>query len=47
MARALSLLHKPVTLVRLAGEDHWLSHSETRVRMLQEMETFLSANLRP
>jgi dipeptidyl aminopeptidase/acylaminoacyl peptidase len=47
MARALSLLHKPVTLVRLAGEDHWLSHSETRVRMLQEMETFLSANLHP
>jgi dipeptidyl aminopeptidase/acylaminoacyl peptidase len=29
------------------GEDHWLSHGETRVRMLQELEKFLAAQLHP
>ena len=46
MARALEKEHKPVTFVSLAGEDHWLSQSSTRVQMLKELEKFLSANLR-
>jgi dipeptidyl aminopeptidase/acylaminoacyl peptidase len=45
MARALADLGKPHTLVKLPGEDHWLSQSETRVRVLRELETFLAAHL--
>jgi len=33
--------------VQLEGDDHWLSHGATRVRMLQELEKFLAAQLRP
>jgi dipeptidyl aminopeptidase/acylaminoacyl peptidase len=46
MARELEKEHKAVTFVSLAGEDHWLSQSATRVQMLKELEKFLSANLR-
>ncbi len=46
MARALSALGKPVTLVKLAGEDHWLSQTATRVQVLVEMEKFLDQHLR-
>ena len=46
MAKELEKEHKPVTLVSLAGEDHWLSQSATRIQMLKELEKFLSANLR-
>jgi dipeptidyl aminopeptidase/acylaminoacyl peptidase len=46
MVRALEKLKKPVTYVSLAGEDHWLSQSATRVQMLEELDGFLSANLR-
>jgi len=28
-------------------EDHWLSHSETRLQMLQSSMTFLKANNPP
>lgn len=45
MARALENAGKPVELVRLDGEDHWLSNQSTRlVRlvMLQRFAAFLS-----
>lgn len=45
MAHALASAHKAATLVALPGEDHWLSRSETRTRMLQELEKFLAAHL--
>lgn len=45
MAHALEKMHKPVTLVALPGEDHWLSRSETRTRVLEELETFLHSHL--
>ena len=44
MAHALARTHN-ATLVALPGEDHWLSRSETRTRMLQELEKFLAAHL--
>ena len=47
MARALKEAGKNVTLVKLDGDDHWLSHGDTRVRMLQELEKFLAAQLHP
>lgn len=46
MARALKQSGKTVTLVKLSGDDHWLSRSETRVRMLKEVDGFLAAPLR-
>ena len=45
MARALQQAGKNVALVQLEGDDHWLSHGATRVRMLQELEKFLAAQL--
>ncbi len=45
MARELGKLGKPVTFVRLEGEDHWLSRGETRLQVLKEIEKFLAANL--
>jgi dipeptidyl aminopeptidase/acylaminoacyl peptidase len=45
MNQALLAIHRPVKLVKLPGEDHWLSRSETRIGVLKELETFLSANL--
>ena len=45
MANALKEAGARVTLVKLEGEDHWLSRSSTRVQMLRELDTFLSANL--
>lgn len=44
MAEALRRAGKPVELVELPGEDHWLSRSETRRRMLAETVRFLEAN---
>lgn len=38
---------KPHRFVELPGEDHWLSRSESRVRVLTEMETFLAEHLPP
>ncbi|MBX3702711.1 MAG: S9 family peptidase [Steroidobacteraceae bacterium] len=34
-------------LVELAGEDHWLSTSDSRLKMLQAIEGFLATHLRP
>lgn len=45
MEKALKQFRKPVTLIQLPGEDHWLSRSETRIRVLKELETFLAAHL--
>ena len=45
MQRALLEAGKPVTFVTLTGEDHWLSRSATRTRVLQELETFLAEHL--
>ncbi len=45
MARALARLKKPYELVELPGDDHHLSASETRIRMLTELEKFLAAHL--
>lgn len=45
MAKALKSLSKPHTLIELPGEDHWLSRSESRIRVLTEMETFLASYL--
>jgi dipeptidyl aminopeptidase/acylaminoacyl peptidase len=45
MDRALDALKRPHKFVRLAGEDHWLSRSETRVRVLAELESFLAEHL--
>lgn len=46
MAKALKSLGKPHNFIELPGEDHWLSRSESRTRVLAEMETFLAAHLR-
>ena len=46
MARALQKSGKRVVLIPLGGDDHWLSHSSTRIRMLKELDGFLAANLR-
>jgi pimeloyl-ACP methyl ester carboxylesterase len=45
MANALKAAGKPYQLMTLEGEDHWLSSSATRIRMLSEIEKFLAANL--
>lgn len=46
MARALNAVNKPATLVKLTGEDHWLSQTATRLQVLKEMEKFLQQNLK-
>jgi dipeptidyl aminopeptidase/acylaminoacyl peptidase len=45
MATALKSLAKPYTLIELPGEDHWLSRSDSRTRVLTEMEAFLATHL--
>jgi len=45
MARALKTLDKPVTLVQITGDDHWLSQTATRLQVLTETEKFLHAHL--
>ncbi|CAN5134010.1 S9 family peptidase [soil metagenome] len=44
MAAALRRAGKPVELIELSGEDHWLSRGDTRQRMLEETVKFLQAN---
>ncbi len=41
MAEALQKAGKPVELVTLSGEDHWLSRSETRLTMLTAIVAFI------
>ncbi|MGH6889702.1 MAG: alpha/beta hydrolase family protein [Rhizomicrobium sp.] len=45
MAAALQKAGKKFEFVRLPGDDHYLSLKETRVRLLQEVEKFLAANI--
>jgi len=47
MKTALERAGKSVQFVQLTGEDHWLSRSETRLRVLTELEAFLAKNLAP
>ena len=47
MADALKRAGKPVTFLTLEHEDHWLSRSATRFKMLQATEDFLAANNPP
>jgi dipeptidyl aminopeptidase/acylaminoacyl peptidase len=47
MASALQNAGKPVEFIELKGEDHWLSRSETRQKMLAETVRFLEANNPP
>ncbi|AQR63336.1 hypothetical protein BZG35_03660 [Brevundimonas sp. LM2] len=44
MDSALRRAGKPVELVELGGEDHWLSRTETRMRMLTETVRFLETH---
>ncbi|HEX5777075.1 MAG TPA: S9 family peptidase [Caulobacteraceae bacterium] len=41
MERALKSAGKPVELVTLKGEDHWLSRGDTRLQMLQAAVAFV------
>ncbi|MDO9588514.1 MAG: S9 family peptidase [Brevundimonas sp.] len=47
MARALRTAGKPVELIELDGEDHWLSRAATRQRMLAETVRFLEQHNPP
>jgi dipeptidyl aminopeptidase/acylaminoacyl peptidase len=41
MLNALKKANKPVEMVTLKHEDHWLSSSETRLQMLEATVAFL------
>jgi dipeptidyl aminopeptidase/acylaminoacyl peptidase len=45
MIRAMQAAGKPVEMVTLADENHYLIHSVTRTQMLAALETFLAKNL--
>jgi dipeptidyl aminopeptidase/acylaminoacyl peptidase len=47
MIKALQAQGKAHRFVELPGEDHWLSRSDSRIRVLTEMETFLAEHLSP
>jgi dipeptidyl aminopeptidase/acylaminoacyl peptidase len=47
MANALKKAGKPVELVTLEGEDHWLSSGATRLQMLTATVAFLEKNNPP
>jgi dipeptidyl aminopeptidase/acylaminoacyl peptidase len=47
MLSALQRAGKSVTMVTLKHEDHWLSHGDTRLQMLQATVDFLKANNPP
>ena len=47
MERALKAAGKPVEMVIMPGEDHWLSRGETRLKMLQSVVAFLEKNNPP
>ncbi|HTU65376.1 MAG TPA: alpha/beta fold hydrolase, partial [Steroidobacteraceae bacterium] len=47
MDNALTAAGVPHQLVTLDSEDHWLSSSVTRTRLLSEIEKFLAVNLAP
>ncbi len=45
MEAALKKAGKPVRLVKLKGEDHWLSGSETRLQALKEIDAFVAVHI--
>lgn len=45
MRDALEKLDKPVTFLKLAGADHWLSRGGTRIEVLKAISGFLGKNL--
>jgi dipeptidyl aminopeptidase/acylaminoacyl peptidase len=45
MVRAMQAAGKPVELVTLVDENHYLTHSTTRTQMLQALDAFLAKNL--
>lgn len=45
MNHALASTGKTVKYVKLPGDDHWLSRSETRVQVLEEADEFFAAHL--
>jgi len=45
MKSALESAGKPVELVVLNGDDHYLSHAATRTQMLEAIDAFLAKNL--
>lgn len=45
MERALRQAGKQVDLVKLEGEDHWLSVADTRLQTLREMDRFIAEHL--
>ncbi|MFZ5617029.1 MAG: alpha/beta hydrolase family protein [Pseudomonadota bacterium] len=45
MESALKKAGKNVRLVKLKGEDHWLSSSETRLQALRELDAFVAEHL--
>jgi dipeptidyl aminopeptidase/acylaminoacyl peptidase len=45
MSEKLRAAGARVTTIELTGDDHWLSVGETRLRMLEELERFLSGAL--
>jgi len=45
MVSALKSAGKSVSVAILAGEDHWLSRTETRVQVLKELDAFLGKHL--
>jgi dipeptidyl aminopeptidase/acylaminoacyl peptidase len=45
MARALTQAGKKVRLVKLPGDDHWLSRTDTRVAVLEQISAFLADSL--
>lgn len=47
MRAALVAAGKPVDLVELAGEDHYLSKAATRIQMLTALDAFLARHLKP
>jgi dipeptidyl aminopeptidase/acylaminoacyl peptidase len=44
MASRLKRAKKPVEIIALKGEDHWLSNSETRLSMLKAIDDFLKVH---
>jgi dipeptidyl aminopeptidase/acylaminoacyl peptidase len=45
MAHALQAAGKVVDVVKLPGEDHWLSRSDTRIEVLRQLESFLKKHI--
>ena len=45
MADGLQAAGKSVKYVKLEGEDHWMSRSEDRIRILKELDEFLREHL--